>query len=73
MNIKDLNRLKEKAQTKKDGVYKWKSRFWVVKDKNLEAIMESNGEIYKIFGLFLVRIGLGCRYKKEELNKLFNI
>lgn len=57
LNFEDLKVLKEKAKERKDGVYSFKCRTYVVKDKKLVAFFESNRSFFDVRFGFAVLIG----------------
>jgi len=66
MTIEQTNILHEKAKTRKDGVYSYKSYLWVVKDFKFIAFADFHGEVYQIFGAFNTQIGKVERYDRKK-------
>jgi len=52
MKIDEVNILKEKAKTRKNGVYSFRGNLWVVKDNKFIAFANPFGECYQIMSSF---------------------
>ena len=66
MTIDEINILNNKAETRKDGVYSYKSNLWVVKDNKFVAFADYFGNCYQRFGSFNVSIGKVERYDRKQ-------
>jgi len=68
VTISETNILIEKAKTRKDGVYTFRSYLWVVKDAKFIAFSNMYGECYQRFGSFNTNIGkVGIYDRKQRL------
>jgi len=70
MTIDETNLLQDKAMTRKDGVYSFKSYLWVVKNNKFVAFSDYYGNCYQRAGAFNVSIGKVDRYDiKKKLKE----
>ena len=66
MTIDEANLLIDKAKTRKDGVYSFRSFYWVVKSNKFVAYSNCFGECYQRMGSFVVSIGKVERYEAKK-------
>lgn len=57
MTIDDISLLRERAKTRKDGVYSYKGNLYVVKNHIFVAFSNYYGECYQVMGAFNLLIG----------------
>jgi hypothetical protein len=70
MKIDEINKLHEKANSRKDGVYSYNGNYWVVKNKSFVAYSDNFGNAYLRAGSFNVSIGqIEWRKAKETWKK----
>jgi len=65
MTIDDISLLREKAKTRKDGVYSYKGNLYVVKNHIFVAFSTYCGECYQVMGAFNLLIGKVERYDSK--------
>lgn len=71
MTTEELNKLIEKAKTRKDGVYSFRGYYWAVKNKQFIAFVNPKGQLLQRSGNFNVQIGqFSTDYKWERRDKL---
>lgn len=66
MTIDELNLLTEKAKTRKDGIYTYKSYYYAVKNNNFIAFADFSGNCYQRCGFFNVSIGKVESYDRKK-------
>jgi len=70
MTIDETNLLTEKAKKRKNGVYSFRSYFWVVKNNRFIAFSDYHGNCYIRMGAFNAILGKVDTYnRKQELLK----
>lgn len=57
MTVDETNILNDKAKSRKDGVYIFRSSFWAVKDGKFVAFIDPFGKCFQRFGFFNTQIG----------------
>lgn len=57
MTIEEINKLSEKAKTRKDGIYKLGCEYWAVKDKRFIALVNKDCELLLRNGSFNIYLG----------------
>lgn len=65
--------LKQKAKTRKNGVYSYHSYLYAVKEGEFIAFVNSDGELYGRFGGFNCLVGaVDVLYRKQKLKEFLN-
>ena len=57
MTFEEINKLNEKAKSRKDGVYALNGNLWVALKGHFVAFANYKGECYQRFGAFNLQIG----------------
>lgn len=70
MTITETNMLVDRAAGRKDGVYKYKSYLWVVKDEGFVAFSNYYGECFQRMGQFNVSMGKIDGYESDRRKHL---
>lgn len=66
MEVSIMNILKEKAKTRKDGIYSYKGYMWVVRNNKFVAFADRFGNCYEVFGSFNVYMGKVKSYERKD-------
>jgi len=66
MTIDERNTLIEKAKTRKDGVYSYRTYLYVVKNNNLIGFSDYFGDCYSCHGAFNFTIGKCEKYERKQ-------
>lgn len=66
MTIKEHNALVEKAKTRKDGVYKRGSYYYVIKNNAFRAYADFFGNVRSVHGGFHYKVGKINAYERKE-------
>lgn len=66
MKVSIMNILKEKAKTRKDGIYSYKGYMWVVRNNKFVAFADRLGNCYEVFGSFTVSMGKVKSYERKD-------
>lgn len=69
MTIDENNTLVEKAKTRKNGVYAYRSYYYIVKDHGLIVFADYYGDIYRTIGAFNTKIGHCDNYDRQKTLK----
>ncbi len=66
MTVTEINLLVDKAVGRKDGVYKYKSCLWAVKDERFIAFCNYFGDFFQRMGVFNVSLGKIDGYESDR-------